>query len=91
MQTPGIDDRETAARRYGDLRAGDARAHQQVEDLEAELQRLEPEIARLDGGLRSGVGILIGFTILGVALPVFAMATGPHGLAPFGGALPRSS
>lgn len=85
MPAPGIDDRETAARRYDDLRAGDSRAHQQVEDLEAELHRLErehTEIVRPDGRLWWGVGILIGFTFLGVVLPVYVMATGPHGLAP---------
>ena len=84
IPSPGIDDRETAARRYDDLRASDARAQQQVEDLEAELHRIErehTEIVRPDGRLWSGAGILIVFTILGVALPLGIMATGPHDLA----------
>jgi hypothetical protein len=83
IPAPGFDDRETATRRHDDLRASDARAQQQVEDLEAELHRIErehTEIVRPDGRLWSGVGILIVFTLLGVVLPLVVMATGPRDL-----------
>lgn len=82
---PQTDHGAIAARRSDDLRASHARAQQQVEDLEAELHRLEQEhaeIVRPDARLWSGVAILIIFTILGVVLPLGVMATGPRDLAP---------
>jgi hypothetical protein len=73
-----------AARRIDDLRANHVRAQQQVEDLEAELLRLEQEHAEIvtpDARLRWGIVILILLTVLGVVLPVCVMATGPRDLA----------
>lgn len=73
-----------AARRSDDLRGNHARAEQQVEDLEAELLRLEQEHAedvRPDARLWWGVIILIIFTVLGVVVPLVVMATGPRDLA----------
>jgi hypothetical protein len=72
------------ARRSDDLRGNHARAEQQVEDLEAELLRLEQEhaeIVRPDARLWWGVIILIIFTVLGVVVPLVVMATGPRDLA----------
>jgi len=82
---PPTDYAAIAARRSDDLRANHVRAQQQVEDLEAELRRLEQEhaeIVRPDARLWWGVGILIVFTALGVVLPLWVMAAGPHDLAP---------
>ena len=82
---PPTDYAAIAARRSDDLLANHARAQQQVEDLEAELRRLEQEhteIVRPDARLWWGVGILIVFTALGVVLPLWVMAADPHDLAP---------
>jgi hypothetical protein len=82
---PQTDYAATAARRSDDLLANHTRAQQQVEDLDAELRRVEQdhaEIARPDGRLWWGIGILIVFTILGVVVPLGVMATGPRDLAP---------
>ena len=73
---PQTDYAATAARRSDELSANHARAQQQVEDLDAELRRVEQEhaeIARPDARLRWGVGILIVFTILGVVVPLGVM------------------
>lgn len=81
---PPTDYRAIRARRFDDLRSDHARAQQQVEDLEAELIRLEQEhseIVRPDARLWSGVVILIIFTILGVVIPLGVMTTGPRDLA----------
>jgi hypothetical protein len=81
---PPTDYRAIAARRLDDLRADHARAQQQVEDLEAELRRLEQEhaeIVRPDARMWWGIAILIIFTVLGVLLPLGVMTTGPHDLA----------
>lgn len=82
---PRTDYGAIAARRSDDLRANHARAQQQVEDLEAELLRLEKEhaeIVRPDARLWWGIAILIIFTVLGVVIPLLVMATGPRDLAP---------
>ena len=57
---------------------------QQVEDYESERSRLQlehAEVIRPDARLWWGIGILITFTILGVALPLGVMVTGPRDLA----------
>ena len=82
---PTTDYSATEARRYDELVASHVRARQQVEDYEAELGRLRldhAEIIRPDVRLWWGVGILIVFTALGVALPLWVMSQGPHDLAP---------
>jgi hypothetical protein len=94
---PPSDFRATAARRYDELLASHARATQRVEDYEAELGRLQleqAEIVRPDARLWWGIGILVIFAILGVALPLWVMAEGPHDLVrvrwvfyPFAGSL----
>jgi len=85
VREPQTDHGVIAARRADDLRANHARAQQQVEDLEAELRRLEQEhaeIVRPDGRLWWGIAILIVFMVLGVVIPLLVMATGPRDLAP---------
>jgi hypothetical protein len=94
---PSSDYRATSARRYDDLVAADQRAQQRVEDYEDELRRLREaheEIVRPDARLWWGVGILVAFAIVGVALPTWIMSRGPGDLAavrwvvyPFGSAL----
>ena len=82
---PQTDYGAIAARRSDELSASHARAQQQVEDLDAELRRVEQEhaeIAQPDARLWWGVGILIVFTILGVVVPLGVMATRPRDLAP---------
>ena len=82
---PRTDYGAIAARRSDDLLRNHARAQQQVEDLDAELLRLEQEhteIVRPDARLWWGIVILVIFTILGVVLPLGVMATGPRDLAP---------
>jgi len=82
---PQTDYGAIAARRSDELLANHARAQQQVEDLEAELHRLEQEhaeIVRPDARLWWGIAILIVFTVLGVVFPLWVMTTGPHDLAP---------
>jgi hypothetical protein len=72
------------ARRADELRASHARAQQQVEDLEAELDRLEKEhaeIARPDARLWAAAVILVILTIVGIVIPLGVMATGPRDLA----------
>ncbi len=85
VPVPQTDHGAIAARRSDDLLANHSRAQQQVEDLEAELHRLEQEhaeIVRPDARLWWGIAILIAFTVLGVVLPLWVMSTGPHDLAP---------
>lgn len=82
--TPTTDYRATAARRYDELVASHERAQQQVQDYEAELGRLRlehAEIIRPDVRLWWGIAILIVFTALGVALPLWVMSQGPRDLA----------
>jgi len=82
---PSTDYRATEARRHDELIASHERASQQVEDYEAELVRLRQEhaeIVRPDARLWWGIAILIIFTALGVALPLWVMSQGPHDLAP---------
>jgi hypothetical protein len=82
---PPTDYAAIAARRSDDLLANHVRAQQQVEDLDAELRRLEQEhaeIVRPDARLGWGIAILIVFTVLGVVLPLWVMTTGSHDLAP---------
>ena len=82
---PQTDHVAIAARRADELDANHARAQQQAEDLEGELRRVEQEhaeIVRPDARLRSGVAILIIFTILGIVVPLAVMGTGPRDLAP---------
>ena len=77
---PFTDSGAIAARRHDELLANHARAKQQVEDYEAELGRLRmehAEIVRPDARLWWGIAILIIFTVLGVVLPLWVMATGP--------------
>ena len=84
MTGPFIDTSTTEARRKDEVLAGYARAKQQVEDYESELSRLQlehAEVIRPDARLWWGIGILITFTILGVALPLGVMVTGPRDLA----------
>lgn len=72
------------ARRSDELRTNHARAQQQVEDLDAELLRLEQEhaeIVRPDGRLWFAVAILIILTVVGIVVPLGVMATGPRDLA----------
>jgi hypothetical protein len=67
-----------SARRHDKLLANHARAKQQVEDYEAELGRLRMEhakIVRPDARLWWGIAILITFTVLGVVLPLWVIAT----------------
>jgi len=81
---PQTDHGAIAARRSDELRANHGRAQQQVEDLEAELHRLEQEraeIVRPDARLWAAVVILVILTVLGIVLPLVVMATGPHNLA----------
>ena len=59
-----------------------------------QLREAHEEIVRSDARLWWGVGILIAFAIVGVALPTWIMSQGPKDLAtvqwlvyPFGGAL----
>lgn len=85
VQPPSTDYGAIAARRSDDLLANHARAEQRVQDLEAELLRLEQEhveIVRPDARLWWGIAILIVLTVAGVVLPLGVMATGPHDLAP---------
>ncbi len=82
---PSTDYRATEARRHDELIASHERAAQQVEDHEAELVRLRQEhaeIVRPDARLWWGIAILIIFTALGVALPLWVMSQGPQNLAP---------
>ena len=77
---PQTDYGAIAARRSDELLANHARAQQQVEDLEAELHRLEQEhaeIVRPDARLWWGIAILIVFTILGVVFPLWGHDHGP--------------
>jgi hypothetical protein len=81
---PQTDYGAIAARRADELRANHARAQQQVEDLEAELDRLEQEhaeIVRPDGRLWAAAVIVVILTVLGVVIPLAVMATGPRDLA----------
>lgn len=83
LAPPRTDYGVIAARRSDGLRADHARAEQQVEDLEAELLRLEQEhaeIVRPDTRLWWGVIILIVFTVAGVVVPLWFMAAGPGDL-----------
>jgi hypothetical protein len=85
VREPQTDRGAIAARRADDLRANHARAQQQVEDLEAELRRLEQEhaeIVRPDARLWWGIGILVVFTIWGIVVPVWIMSGGPRNLGP---------
>jgi len=92
-----VDRSQIEVRRYDEARAANERAQQRVEDYEDELRRLREahaEIVRPDARLWWGVGILIAFAIVGVALPAWVMSQGPKDLAtvqwlvyPFGGAL----
>ena len=94
---PPTDYRATSARRHDELVAADERAQQRTEDYEDELRRLteaHAEIVRPDARLWWGVGILVAFAIVGVAMPTWIMSQGPKDLAtvrwlvyPFGGAL----
>jgi hypothetical protein len=80
---PATDSRATKARRYDELIASHQRAQQQVEDYGAELIRLRrehAEIVRPDARLWEGIVILVIFTALGVALPLWIMSQGPHDL-----------
>jgi preprotein translocase subunit SecE len=83
MTGPFTDSGAIAARRHDELLANHARAKQQVEDYQAELGRLRMEHAEIvwpDARLWWGVAILIVFTVLGVVLLLWVMATGPHDL-----------
>lgn len=85
VPVPQTDHGAIAARRSDELLANHARAQQQVEDLEAELHRLEQEhaeIVRPDARLWWGIVILILFTVLGIVIPLWVMVTGPRDLAP---------
>jgi hypothetical protein len=69
--------RETAARRDDALVAERERARQQVEDLRAEVARLERDHARVvrpDVSLWAGAVVLIYFTAVGLALPTWRMS-----------------
>jgi hypothetical protein len=81
---PTTDHGVTRARREDELRTADDRARQQVEDYEAELARLRQahaEIVRPDARLWWGVGILTGYAIAGVGLPMWVMSRGPSDLS----------
>lgn len=94
---PTTDHQATSARRHDELVAADERAQQRIEDYEDELRRLteaRAEIVRPDARLWWGVGILVAFAIVGVAMPTWIMSQGPKDVAavrwliyPFGGAL----
>lgn len=78
------DIRATAARRYDGLVAAHQVTQQQVQDYEGELWRLQAahsEIVRPDVRLWWGVGIVVVFAAVGVALPLWIMAQGPKDLA----------
>lgn len=78
------DIRATAARRRDGLVAAHQVAQQQVQDYEAELRRLQEahaEVVRPDARLWWGVGIVVVFAAVGVALPLWIMAQGPKDLA----------
>ena len=82
--TSASDYRATAARRRDDLVSAHQRALQQAEDYEGELRRLRQahaDIVRPDGRLWWGVGILIAFAVVGVAVPLWVMGEGPKNLA----------
>ena len=77
------DARATAARRHDGLIAAHQAAKQQVQDYEAESRRLQEahaEIVRPDARLWWGVGIVVLFAAVGVALPLWIMAQGPKDL-----------
>lgn len=86
-----------SARREDELIDAHTRARQQVDDFEAEVRRLRQahtEITRPDARLWWGVGILVVYAVIGVALPAWLMAFGPTDLArvrwvfyPFAGGL----
>lgn len=72
-----------AARREDELEAAEVRAQQRVEDYEAELSRLRQahlEIVRPDARLWWGVIILTAYAVVGVALPMWEMSSGPDDL-----------
>lgn len=74
----------TSARRYDNLLTAHQVALQQVADYEGELRRLREahaEIVRPDVRLWWGVGIVVVFAAVGVALPLWIMAQGPKDLA----------
>ena len=84
LPQPQTDHGAIEARRSDELRANHARAQQQVEDLQAELDRLEQEhaeVVRPDARLWAGAVILVVLTVLGIVVPLAVMATGPRDLA----------
>lgn len=75
----------TNARRRDDLVSERERALQRVDDLEAEVLRLRQDrgrIVRPDKRLWWGIGVLVYFTIVGIALPTWVMSRGPRDLTP---------
>ena len=78
------DARATAARRHDELVAAHQRALQRVEDYEGELRRLRlahAEIVRPDARLWWGIGIVVAFAVVGVAVPLWVLGQGPRDLA----------
>jgi hypothetical protein len=83
-QVSTTDLRATADHRRDELVASHERALQQVEDYEGELRRLRvayAEIVQPDARLWWGIGIVMFFTLAGVALPLGVMSYGPKDLA----------
>jgi hypothetical protein len=86
MQSPSgaSDARAAAARRHVELAAARQRALQQVEEYESECRRSLREHAFImspDVRLWWGVGIVVAFAVVGVAVPLWVLGEGPKDLA----------
>lgn len=79
--------RKASGRRIETLLTNHQVALQQVQDFEGELRRLQTahaEIVRPDARLWWGVGIVLAFAMVGIALPLWIMAQGPKNLTSIG-------
>lgn len=77
---PPAEPRTTSARRNDELVATHERAQQHLEDVQGEVDRLRQAraaIVRPDGRLWIAILILTYFAIVGIALPLWVMTTGP--------------
>jgi len=82
---PPIDWQAIRQRRLDERRSERDRTQQQLEDIEAEVRRLEQDRRRIvtpDRVLWWGIGVLVVFSLVGMIAPLWAMSRTPTDFTP---------